>query len=239
MAILKCENLSFAYDGVKVFEDLSFTVNEGDIVCIVGENGVGKSTLVKGILGLKKPSEGTITFADGVRSRVGYLPQQVQTQDDFPASVYEVVLSGRLSALKKRFFYSKEDKKTACECLEKLGMLHLKNKNCGMLSGGQKQRMLLARALCAADKLLLLDEPTASLDPKATEEFYSVISELGKKEKMTMMIVSHDVKNAFSIATHILHISYEGSLFFGSTQDYINSEVGKAYLGIKGRDMNA
>ena len=238
MAILECKNLSFAYDGVTVFEGLSFNVSEGDVLCVVGENGVGKSTLVKGILGLKKPSCGTIEFAEGERSRVGYLPQYMSVQDDFPASVYEVVLSGRLGSLGKKLFYSKEDKKVANEYLSKLGLYSLKNKNSGALSGGQKQKMLLARALCAADKLLLLDEPTASLDPIATGEFYSIVSDLAKKEKMTVIIVSHDIRNSLKIASHILHISNEGSLFFGKADNYMSSDIGKAYMGYVGRGGN-
>lgn len=232
MAILRCENLSFAYDGVTILENLSFEVMDGDILCIVGENGVGKSTLVKGILGLKKPVSGSITFKDGVRSRVGYLPQQTAQKDDFPASVYEVVLSGRLNSKKGKLFYSAEDKKAADDALKKMHLYEYKKKNCGDLSGGQRQRMLLARAICASDKLLLLDEPTASLDPRATEEFYEMIRDFNDKEKTTTVIVSHDVRNAFAVASHILHISYSGALFFGTVQDYKKSSVGSAYIGL-------
>ncbi|EJX03263.1 zinc ABC transporter, ATP-binding protein, partial [gut metagenome] len=173
MAILKCEDLSFAYEGRQVLNDVNFTLSAGNYLCVLGENGSGKSTLIKGLLGLKSPESGKIIFGEGLKStEIGYLPQQTAMQKDFPASVYEVVLSGCLSSLGKRRWYNKEDKKKAMENMERMGIEDIKDKSYQSLSGGQQQRVLLARALCATKKLLLLDEPVTGLDPIATGEMY-------------------------------------------------------------------
>ena len=171
MELLRCSDLSFAYGGETVLKGVSFAVNAGDYLCVVGENGSGKSTLMKGLLGLKEPESGSIEYAGGLkRNEIGYLPQQTALQKDFPASVFEVVLSGRLNSMGRRFFYSKEDKKEAERNLDRMGMLEYKKRCYQELSGGQQQRVLLARALCATSRLLLLDEPVAGLDPVATGE---------------------------------------------------------------------
>ncbi len=231
MAVITCENLSYAYDGVPVVSGLCFQVEKGDYLCIVGENGSGKSTLVKGLLRLKNPDSGTLAFGDGLTQRsIGYLPQQTAAQRDFPASVYEVVRSGRLS-VKKGFcpFYSKADKEDVLQKMEQLDILNLKNKCYRDLSGGQQQRVLLARALCAAKKLLLLDEPVTGLDPVMTADLYTLISHLHQKHQITIIMVSHDIESAVKYATHILHLGKTHS-FFGTTEEYIHSSLGKRFL---------
>lgn len=231
MALLTCNDVSFAYEGTTVLTDVSFSVKSGDYLCIIGENGSGKSTLVKGLLHLKTPSSGTITTGDGLRhSEIGYLPQQTAAQKDFPASVYEVVLSGRQNQIHFPPFYTQEDKKDALRKMELLDLLPLKKRCYRDLSGGQQQRVLLARALCATRKLLLLDEPVTGLDPMMTEEMYQLISRINREQNVTILMVSHDLKNVLPYATHILHLDQK-QLFFGTTEEYRNSPVGKKFLG--------
>ena len=230
MAYLTCENLTYAYDGVPVISDLNFTVEPGDYLCIVGENGSGKSTLIKGLLGLKKPDSGKILIGDGLKKRsIGYLPQQTPIQRDFPASVKEVVLSGRLSVGSFHPFYTKADKSEAADKMEKLGLTELKNHCYRDLSGGQQQRVLLARALCATERMLLLDEPVTGLDPVMTAELYRLISHIHKKHGITVIMVSHDVESVLRYATHILHLG-KTQLFFGTTEEYIYSPAGQKFL---------
>lgn len=218
MAQLTCKNLKLGYNSNIVIEDLSFAVNKGDYLCIVGENGSGKSTLMKAILRLLKPLAGSITCGDGLLpDEIGYLPQQTEVQRDFPASVKEIVLSGCQSRCGKRPFYNKEEKRLVVEALETMGISGLKNRCYKELSGGQQQRVLLARALCATQKMLLLDEPVTGLDPSATEEMYDLIESLHKKG-ITIIMITHDMDAAKKYATHILHIGNE--IFFGDKQDY-------------------
>ena len=229
MALITCENLSFAYSGDTVLSGVNFSVNAGDYLCIVGENGSGKSTLMRGLLGLKEPACGSISFGDGLKqSEIGYLPQQTDMQRDFPASVFEVVLSGRLNSLGRRFFYSKADKAEAERNRERMGMLDFKKRCYQELSGGQQQRVLLARALCSAHKMLVLDEPVAGLDPIAAREMYEVIGDLNVRDGLTILMVSHDTAAAVKYATHILHLNHD-AYFFGTTQAYLDSELGRAY----------
>ncbi len=235
MALIKCENLSFAYSGDTVLEGVSFSVNAGDYLCIVGENGSGKSTLMRGLLGLKEPSSGTITFGDGLKqNEIGYLPQQTDMQRDFPASVFEVVLSGRLNSLGRRCFYSKADRAEAERNLERMGMLEYKKRCYQELSGGQQQRVLLARALCATSKLLLLDEPVAGLDPVAMGEMYNLLKLINLCDGVTVVMVSHDVNAALRYATHILQLGHR-QLYFGSAHDYARSEAAKILRGGEGQ----
>lgn len=225
MALITCKNLSLAYEGKTIVTNIDFTVNAGDYLCIVGENGSGKSTLMRTLLGLKTPFSGEITFGDGLhKNNLGYLPQQTQVQRDFPASVKEIVMSGCLVSSGIRPFFSKEQKKRAQDNMEKLGISDIQNRCYRELSGGQQQRVLLARALCAANKLLILDEPAAGLDPVVTADMYSLIEKLNKNDKMTVIMVSHDIAQAVKYATHILHIS-EKPLFFGKTHDYLLSDA--------------
>ena len=231
MALITCKDVSFAYDRGVVCEGFNFSVGQGDYLCIVGENGAGKSTLMKGLLGLKAPASGTITLGDGLRpNQIGYLPQQTAAQKDFPASVFEVALSGRLASRGLRPFYTKQDRKATLEHLEQLGILSLKDACYRELSGGQQQRVLLARALNATGKMLLLDEPVAGLDPVAMHELYHMISHINREMGITVIMVSHDVKCAADQADLILHLKGK-QLFFGPTQEYRNTPEGKRFLG--------
>ena len=233
MAQLSCQNLTVGYDGRTVLQGLNFEVNPGDYLCIVGENGSGKSTLMKTILGLQAPISGTILTGDGLRkNEIGYLPQQTQVQKDFPASVREIVLSGCQGRCGSRPFYSKEEKGLAEENIGKMGIGSLAKRCYRELSGGQQQRVLLARALCATRKMLLLDEPVSSLDPRVTAEMYGLIETLNREEGITVMMISHDISAALKYASHILHIG--DSVFFGTKTDYLQSPQGKVFDSGKG-----
>lgn len=233
--ILICENASFAYDGIPVVSGLNFSVCDGDYLCIIGENGSGKSTLVKGLLGLKHPSSGTISFTGGLRlNDIGYLPQQTMLQRDFPASVREVVLSGCQNSGFSPFYTGKQ-KAHAEENMARLGILPLQNRCYRELSGGQQQRALLARALCASKRVLLLDEPTAGLDPAVTREFYALIEELNQKEHVAVIMVSHDIDYVCSAAEKILYIK-ESQMFFGDRAAFLKTEHGKVLRGNQGKE---
>ena len=220
MSQLSCKNLTLGYGTKTVIENLSFSVNKGDYLCIVGENGSGKTTLMKTILHLIKPLAGSIETGDGLLpDEISYLPQQTDVQRDFPASVREIVLSGCQSRCGKRPFYNKAEKQLAVAAMEKLGITDLAKKCYRELSGGQQQRTLLARALCAAQKMLLLDEPVTGLDPAATEEMYDIIDQLNKSG-ITIIMISHDIEAALKHATHVLHIGSGGASFFGDVKEY-------------------
>ena len=226
MAQLICDDLALGYEGQEIISGLSFSVDSGDYLCILGENGSGKTTLMKTILGLHKPMKGKILTGDGLnRGEIGYLPQQNSIQKDFPASVKEIVVSGFQGRCGLRPFYNKEEKKQAEQNMQLMGISHLKKRCYRELSGGQQQRVLLARALCATRKMLLLDEPVAGLDPKATEEMYSLIQDLNKNHGITIIMISHDVKAALQYATKILHIGRE--IFFGSRDEYLKNVNGR------------
>ena len=214
-----CQNLAIGYDGKVLLKDINFSVKEGDYLCIIGENGSGKSTLMRTLLNLQQPIHGKILFESGVRSdEIGYLPQQTIIQKDFPASVREIVLSGCQNRVGMRPFYNKSEKKRASEMMEKLQIINLENPCYRELSGGQQQRVLLARALCATKKILLLDEPVSGLDPKVTEEMYRLIEKINCEDKITIIMISHDIKTAMNYASHILHIGDE--IFYGTRQEY-------------------
>lgn len=224
-----CRGATLGYEWSAVVESLDFKVCEGDYLCILGENGSGKSTLIKTLLGLHGTMSGSIEWGSGFTSRdIGYLPQQTPIQRDFPASVREVVLSGCLSKMGRRFFYGKEEKKKAAEMLERFGISELADKCYRDLSGGQQQRVLLARALCATSKMLLLDEPVTGLDPRAQIELYELIAKLNAGG-ITIIMVSHDI-SAIRYATHILHIGSRRQMFFGSKEDYLVSNAGRSFL---------
>ena len=219
MPQLECRNLSLGYDSKAIVSNLNFSINKGDYLCIVGENGSGKTTLMKTLLNLHSPLSGSIITGDGLKTNeIGYLPQQTVVQRDFPASVKEI-----------RPFYKKEEKNTALQNMERMGISNLSSRCYRELSGGQQQRVLLARALCATRKLLLLDEPVSGLDPKATAEMYDIIEELNRRDKITIIMISHDISAAVKYASHILHIGDE--IFFGTKEEYLKSNAGGQFTG--------
>lgn len=225
MAYITCKDLKLGYKDQVVAEHINFSVEKGDYLYVIGENGTGKTTLMKTMLRLMKPLSGELLFGDGLKPyEIGYLPQQSLAQRDFPASVGEIVLSGSLSRIGGRFFYGRKERKRADESLKRLGIEGLKKRCYRELSGGQQQRVLLARALCATDKLLLLDEPVSGLDPKVTEEFYSLIGELNQKG-VTIIMVSHDIYAVENEAGKVLHIGEKGQLFFGTKKEYLLSDA--------------
>ena len=207
MAQLTCHDLAVGYDGNAVLQGLNFEVRAGDYLCIVGENGSGKSTLMKTILGLQPPISGKVLTGDGLwKNEIGYLPQQTQIQKDFPASVREIVLSGCQGRCGSRPFYNKEEKQLAEENIRKMQMENLSRRCYRELSGGQQQRVLLARALCATRKMLLLDEPVSGLDPKASADMYRTIYRLNRQYGITILMISHDLDLTKRYATHILRV---------------------------------
>lgn len=231
MALITCEDLTFSYEGRDVVKHISFTVEKGDYLCIVGENGSGKSTLMKGLLGLKPHRGGEIKFGEGlIQKEIGYLPQQTPIQDDFPAGVMEVVLSGTLNQDGFFPFYRTKQKEAALEAMASLHITDLKNRCFRDLSGGQRQRVLLARALCATGKLLLLDEPVTGLDPIVTEEFYDLIAHINRTMGITVIMVSHDIHFAVRNANKILHLDHDSG-FFGTVAEYLQSDAAKHFLG--------
>ena len=221
MPLLSFENLSIGYENTPVLENLSFAIEKGDYVAIIGENGAGKSTLLKTMLGLIMPIKGQIVFDKEVKkTEIGYLPQQTLAQRDFPASVWEVVISGCLAKNGLRPFYTKQDKALAEANIEKMGLTDLKNRCYRELSGGQQQRVLLARALCSSNKLLVLDEPVTGLDPKVTNQLYEIVSSLNK-EGITIIMISHDL-SVLKYANKVLHIGHQ--TFFGDKESYYKSQ---------------
>ena len=231
MPLISCQDVSMTYENTVALRNLSFTVESGDYLCIVGENGSGKSTLMKTMLALTPPLAGCIRMEEGLTStQIGYLPQQTQVQRDFPASVREVVLSGFQGRCGLRPFYTKAEKKAAQENMERMAISQFARKCYRELSGGQQQRVLLARALCATRKCLLLDEPVSGLDPKVTTEMYEIIRSL-HAEGITVIMISHDIHAALEYATHILHIGQQ--VFFGSREEYIRSGIGQSFLSGK------
>lgn len=237
MGELICKDLTLGYENNALIENLSFEVKKGDYLCIVGENGTGKSTLMRTILRLQKPMSGTIEYSDGLKStEIGYLPQQTLVQRDFPASVKEVVISGCQAKTGMRPFYSKEEKALARKNMERLGIDNLAKRCYRELSGGQQQRVLLARALCATEKMLLLDEPVSGLDPKVTADMYKMIKKLND-DGISIIMISHDIYSAVKYASHILHIGSD--IFFGTVEEYKKTKIGKLYLDEEGGNDNA
>ncbi|MBQ2238313.1 MAG: metal ABC transporter ATP-binding protein [Lachnospiraceae bacterium] len=231
--LLTCKNVSFGYENIIAISDVSFSLKEGEYLCVVGENGSGKSTLMKGLLGLLKPLKGELILEEALqKSSIGYLPQQTDLQKDFPATVFEVVLSGCLKQRGFLPFYSKKEKETAMKNLKRLGMEEFKFRPYKELSGGQQQRVLIARALCATDRLLILDEPVTGLDPAATMELYQLIKHLNQKYKVAIIMVTHDIKSAVNQADLVLHLG-QTQLFFGNVEKYKQSEIGTSFLNLE------
>ena len=229
MALITCRELCLGYDGQEILHNLNFSVEQGDYLCIVGENGSGKSTLMRTLLGLQQPISGSIELHDGLTHRqIGYLPQQTIVQRDFPATVREIVLSGFQGHMGLRPWYSREEKDEAHRQMERMNIVPLEKRCYRELSGGQQQRVLLARALCATERVLLLDEPVSGLDPQVTAEMYALIRQLNR-EGVTIIMISHDIHAALQFASRILHIGDE--IFFGAPQDYRTSSAAKGFFG--------
>ncbi|MEG1984443.1 MAG: metal ABC transporter ATP-binding protein [Oscillospiraceae bacterium] len=229
MPLVKCSNLTLAYENNIVLTDVNFTIEKGDYICVVGENGSGKSTLLKSILNLKKPVSGTVEFSEGLKAdEIGYLPQQSGAQADFPASVREIVLSGCLNKCGYRPFYTRDEKQTAEKNMRLLGIEEIQNTCIGELSGGQQQRVLLARALCSAHRLLLLDEPVSGLDPIVSGELYSIVKRLNEEEQIAVLMISHDIQSALANANKILHLKHS-QLFFGDVVQYRKSNLCRSF----------
>ncbi len=230
MSQLTCRDLSIGYEGRIVAKDISFWAEKGNYICIVGENGSGKSTLIKSILNLNTPIKGKVKLGDGLKyNDIGYLPQQTEAQKDFPASVAEVVLSGFMARHKIFPFFSKEEKARAEFEMERLGISELAKRSYRELSGGQQQRVFLARALCAARKMIVLDEPVSGLDTRVTSQMYEIINKINKEDRITVIMVSHDVRSAIRYASHILHIGHDNT-FFGTKEEYMKSEIGQRFM---------
>ena len=233
MSLISLKNVFLSYENTSVIENLNFVVEKGDYLCIVGENGSGKSTLIKAILGLKSTTSGHLHFGDGLKSNeIGYMPQQTTMQKDFPASVYEVVLSGCITGKKGRIFFGKKLEKLAEENMRKLDIYDIRKKCFRELSGGQQQRVLLARALCSTKKILLLDEPVTGLDPLVTAEFYELIRKINADYGITIIMVSHDLLSGLRFASHILHLKKNDS-FYGSKEAYLKSNIYAEFSGGK------
>ena len=231
--LIVCRDASLGYEGQSVLAHLDLTIRAGDYLCIVGDNGSGKSTLLRGLLGLLSPQSGEILRAPERRQgAVGYLPQQTIVQRDFPASVQEIVLSGCQSRCGLRPFYSREEKQLAQDAMRKMQIGSLAKCCYRELSGGQQQRVLLARALCATRKMLLLDEPVSGLDPKVTTEMYHLIEKLNQQEGITVLMISHDIQAAVCYASHILHVGE--TVFFGTREAYLQSPQGQLFAAGKG-----
>ena len=232
MSYISVKDVSTGYDAIPVTKHIKFDVEKGDYICIVGENGAGKSTLMKTLLGLVSPIKGEIVYGDDLKkNEMGYLPQQTLIQRDFPASVWEIVLSGNLARTGLRPFYNKEEKRLAEESLKRLDAWDLRKKTFRNLSGGQQQRVLLARALTATTKIILLDEPVSGLDAKVTEEMYAIVEKLNK-EGITIIMISHDIKTAVKYASHILHLGSR-QMFYGKTEDYVKSESYRYWTNVE------
>lgn len=219
MELIRFENLSLRYGNRVLFKDLNFSIYEGDYFCIAGENGSGKTTLMNAILGMKEPAEGKITISNDIKNGIGYLPQQKSLQKDFPASVYEVVISGFQKKRGFRPFYNNKEKEIADNNMKRLGILDIKKQCFSELSGGQQQRVLISRALCATDKIILLDEPVTGLDKETTEEMYKIINELNDAG-VTIVMISHDASATIRYASRVIHLG--NKVFIGTNEDYKN-----------------
>lgn len=197
------ENVSLGYEGKAIAENINFSVKDGEYFFITGENGSGKTTLMKALLGQIIPQKGKIVLNS---NKIGYLPQSQLVQNDFPASVREIILSGCLGKnAGLRPFYLKREKKKAYDAAEKLGITDILSRSFFELSGGQKQKVLLARALCSAEDVLLLDEPVSGLDPESCEEMYNIVENLNKSG-MTVIMISHDMKAVYKYAHNVFNM---------------------------------
>ncbi|HIV31010.1 MAG TPA: metal ABC transporter ATP-binding protein [Candidatus Pullichristensenella excrementipullorum] len=210
MALMELKDVTVTFEGHAAVEHVSLKLERGQYTVMLGRNGSGKSTLMRAMLGLVRPKSGQILTGDGLRrDHIGYMPQKTQAQRDFPAAVEEVVRSGLIDRMGRRIFYSADEKKRALENMRLLGIADKRRASYATLSGGQQQRVLLARALCAADDLLMLDEPVSALDPEATEEFYGVLRMLHRERGMAILMISHDVQAAVRDADNVVVLDRE------------------------------
>lgn len=206
MKLIEANDLTVGYDNKKILQNINFSIEEGQYICVIGENGAGKSTLVKTILGLLKPISGQLSFENGLeQNQIGYISQGIIVKADFPATVLEIVRSGCLPKEGNRIFYSKKAKETSETAMEKMGITDLKNRSFRELSGGQRQRVLMARALCAAKKIIFLDEPVAGLDSETQMQLYKILRKLNV-EGMTIVMISHDIDAVMANASHVLSV---------------------------------
>ena len=219
MSLIELKNLSLGYDKDVILKNINLSIEDNDFICIVGPNGSGKSTLVKGILGLIKPIKGKVIYNGLRQNYIGYMPQETKVDSSFPASVFEIVLSGTLNQY-KNIFYSKEQKEIALKNLKILGIEKLKNKSFCDLSGGQRQKVLLARSLCATSKLLILDEPSNNLDSKSKNDLYKTIVDLNKNHNITIIMITHDLDHDNLIGNKILSLR-EDDVFFGTVDEFV------------------
>ena len=226
--MIKVEGLTIGYDNQIILKDLNLHIKEGEYVCIIGENGSGKSTLLKTIIGLNKPLAGKITLDD--KTSIGYVPQALQIQQDFPATVNEIIMSGCLKKMKWRPFYTKKERELAYKNMKLLKITSLKNKLISELSGGQQQRVLIARALCATSKVLFLDEPFTALDGYGALKLYGILKKLNKEEHVTIVMISHDIDMALRHANHVIHID-QTIVFDGPKEEYLESNLIKNIKG--------
>ena len=227
--LVRLENVWVYYDSIPVLEAINLSVESNDFLGIIGPNGGGKTTLLKVILGLIKPNRGRVTVLgmppERGRKYIGYISQFNLFDHDFPISVFEVVLMGRYkrSGLLPR--YTEEDRKAATEALEIVEMLDYKDRQIGRLSGGEQQRVFIARALATDPKLLLLDEPTASIDTNMQAEFYELLDRL--KENMAIVLVSHDVSAVSIYVSEIACLNHQ--LFYHGSKEVSAEELEKTY----------
>ena len=233
MILLKCQDLAVGYDNQAILRDINLEITNGDYICIIGKNGSGKSTLMKTLVNLLPPVSGKFKYDKTVRAKsIGYLPQQIQVQADFPASVYEAVLSGCLNRLGYYPFFKRAEKELANRYLKMLEIDEIRNKPFSRLSGGQQQRVLLARALCSTEKILFLDEPFAGIDVLMARQLYHIINRINKELGVTIVLISHDLNSVLHDTNRIFHVQ-DTLLFEGSTENYLKSEIGHRYLGDK------
>lgn len=217
MSLLRVSNLNFSYPSKKnVLNNINFEINEKSFTCILGENGSGKSTLLKCILGLNKGYTGKI---DKERF-IGYLPQKSEIQSSFPASVEEIVMSGTIGNDLRKIFYSKKNKEDTERVLKELEIESFRKKSFSELSGGQQQRVLIARALCATQKIIILDEPTNGLDPSIARQIYELLDKLKREKNITILMVSHDIDRALKYADHVIEVESGSIVFDGTPEEY-------------------
>lgn len=217
-SLINIKNLSINYGDCSIINNLSFDINEGDFLCIVGPNGSGKSTLIKAIIGEVKYSSGSIIFSPSIKQNaIGYLPQNNKINESFPATVTEIIATG---CLNRHHFMNKEMKQKITQTIKTLHIASIKDKEFSELSGGQRQKVLLARALCATSKLLILDEASNNLDYNSKISFYKMLKKLNETDNLTIVMVTHDLDHNNLLGNKILSLDRDQP-FFGSTKEYI------------------